>query len=55
MFIAELIGNVGADVEIKEFGEKSYVTFSVAYSDYAKNQDGTKCRTNSMDFGALVR
>lgn len=33
MLIAEVIGNIGNDAEIKEFGGKKYVSFSVAHTE----------------------
>lgn len=37
MLKAELIGNLGNDAEIKEFGGKKYVALSVATTEYAKD------------------
>ncbi len=42
MLVSEIIGNIGADAEIKNFGGKKYVSFSVAHSDYTKDQIGNK-------------
>lgn len=42
MFVSEIIGNIGADVEIKDFGGKEYVSFSVAHSEYGKDQQGNR-------------
>ena len=42
MLALEIIGNIGADAEIKDFGGKKYVSFSVAHSDYSKDQNGNK-------------
>ena len=39
---AELIGNLGNDAEIKEFGGKKYVSFSVATTEYAKDDQGNR-------------
>lgn len=40
MLQCEIIGNIGADAEIKDFGGKNYVSFSVAHSEYSKDQSG---------------
>lgn len=42
MLQCEIIGNIGADAEIKEFSGKKYVSFSVAHSDVSKDQQGNK-------------
>jgi single-strand DNA-binding protein len=42
MLVSEIIGNIGADAEIKEFSGKKYVSFSVAHSDFSKDQNGNK-------------
>lgn len=42
MFVSEIIGNIGADAEIKDFGGKEYVSFSVAHSEYGKDQQGNR-------------
>lgn len=38
----QLIGRLGKDPEVKEFGEKKKATFSIATSDSYKNQKGEK-------------
>jgi single-strand DNA-binding protein len=42
MLVSEIIGNIGADAEIKEFSGKKYVSFCVAHSDFSKDQNGNK-------------
>lgn len=42
MLQCEVIGNIGADAEIKEFGGKKYVSFNVAHSDVSKDQQGQR-------------
>lgn len=42
MLKAELIGNLGSDAEIKEFGGKKYVALSVATTEYAKDDQGNR-------------
>lgn len=42
MLQCEIIGNLGSDAEIKEFGGKKYVAFSVAHTDFGKDQNGNK-------------
>lgn len=42
MLQCEIIGNIGSDAEIKEFGGKKYVAFSVAHTDFGKDQNGNK-------------
>lgn len=42
MLKAELIGNLGNDAEIKEFGGKKYVALSIATMDYAKDEQGNR-------------
>ncbi len=42
MLKAEIIGTIGADAEVKEFGGKKYVSFSVACTEYSKDQKGNK-------------
>lgn len=48
MFISEIIGNLGADAQIKTFGEgsnaRNFVSFSVAHDYQVRNQDGTKSK-----------
>ena len=41
MLQIEVIGNIGADAEIKEFGGKKYVSFNVAHSERRKDANGT--------------
>ena len=38
----QLIGRLGKDPEVKEFGEKKRASFSIATSDSYKNQQGEK-------------
>lgn len=42
MFVSEIIGNLGADAEIKDFSGKKYVSFNVAHSEYGKDQQGNR-------------
>lgn len=42
MLKVEIIGNIGNDAEIKEFGEKKYVSFSVAHTEYQKDEQGNR-------------
>lgn len=42
MLKAELIGNLGSDAEIKEFGGKKYVALSIATTEYAKDDQGNR-------------
>ena len=42
MLKLEIIGNIGSDAEVKEFGGKKYVSFSVACTEYSKDQKGNK-------------
>lgn len=42
MLKAELIGNLGSDAEIKEFGGKKYVALSIATTEYAKDEQGNR-------------
>lgn len=42
MLKAEIIGNIGNDAEIKEFGGKRYVSFSVAHTEYQKDEQGNR-------------
>lgn len=41
MLQCEVIGNIGKDAEIKEFGGKNYVSFNVAHSERKMKVDGT--------------
>lgn len=43
MLQLEVIGNLGSDAEIKEFGGNKYVSLSVAHSE--KRKDGTESTT----------
>ena len=45
MLQIEVIGNIGADAEIKEFGGKKYVSFNVAHSERRKDANGTTVET----------
>ena len=50
MFKAEIIGNLGADAEIKEANGHKFVTFRVAHSETWKTEGGeTKERTQWID------
>lgn len=40
MFKAEIIGNIGADAEVKESNGSKFVTFRVAHSDHWKTESG---------------
>lgn len=42
MLVVEIIGNLGGDAEIKDFGGKKYVSFSVAHSEVSKDQQGNR-------------
>ncbi len=42
MLKLEIIGNIGNDAEIKEFGGKMYVSFSVAHTEYQKDEQGNR-------------
>lgn len=42
MLKVEIIGNIGNDAEIKEFGGKKYVSFSVAHTEYQKDEQGNR-------------
>ena len=42
MLQCEIIGNIGQDAEIKEFGGKKYVSFNVAHTDFGKDQSGNR-------------
>lgn len=42
MLRCEVIGNLGKDAEVKKLNEKEFVSFSVAHTEYTKNNDGTK-------------
>ena len=40
MLQCEIIGNIGNDAEIKDFGGKKYVSFNVAHSERKKDANG---------------
>lgn len=42
MLKVDIIGNLGGDAEIKEFGGKKYVSFSVAHTEYQKDEQGDR-------------
>lgn len=42
MFTASIIGNLGADAELKTINGKVYLTFRVAHSEKYTKQDGTQ-------------
>lgn len=42
MFKAIVIGNLGADAEVKQSNGREFVTFRVAHTNEFTNQDGTK-------------
>jgi len=42
MLQCEVIGNLGNDAEIKDFNGKKYVSFSIAHSDFNKEQNGSR-------------
>lgn len=42
MLKVEIIGNIGADAEVKEFNGKKYVSFSVAHTEYQKDEQGNR-------------
>lgn len=42
MLQCEVIGNLGNDAEIKDFNGKKYVSFSIAHSDFNKEQSGSR-------------
>jgi single-strand DNA-binding protein len=54
----QLIGRLGKDPEVKEFGDKKKVSFSIATSDSYKNQKGEKVEDtqwhNVVVWGALA-
>ena len=47
MLKCEVIGNIGADAEIKEFDGKKYVSFNVAHSEYRKDQSGNRVESTT--------
>ncbi len=42
MLVSEIIGNLGSDAEIRDFNGKNHVSFSVAHSEYGKDQYGNR-------------
>lgn len=42
MLQANLIGNIGADAEVKVYNGREFVAFRVAHNDSFKKEDGTK-------------
>lgn len=42
MLKLEVIGNLGADAEVKTINEREYVTFSVAHTERGKGEDNDK-------------
>lgn len=42
MLKVEIIGNIGADAEVKEFNGKKYVSFSVAHTEYQRDEQGNR-------------
>lgn len=54
----QLIGNLGKDPEVKTFGEKKKVSFTLATSDSYKNQKGEKVQDtqwhNIVIWGSLA-
>lgn len=40
MLTVEIIGNLGRDAEIKEFGGKKYTTFSLAHTENMRTAEG---------------
>lgn len=55
MLQIEVIGNIGADAEIKEFGGKKYVSFNVAHSERRKDASGTTVESTNMGVRSFVR
>ena len=47
MLQCEVIGNIGSDAEIKEFGGKKYVSFNVAHSERRKDANGTSVESTT--------
>lgn len=47
MLQLEVIGNIGNDAEIKEFGGKKYVSFNVAHSERRKDANGTSIESTT--------
>lgn len=41
MLIAQIIGNLGRDAEVKRIGEKDYISFSVASTEKQGDQENT--------------
>ena len=42
MLVAEIIGNIGNDAQVKDFNGKKYTAFNVAHSEKFKNQQGVE-------------
>lgn len=42
MIRVEIIGNLGADATIKEFGDQKYVSFSVGSNEVSKDEQGNR-------------
>lgn len=42
MLVSEVIGNLGYDAQVKEFGGRKYVSMSVAHSVFSKDQNGNR-------------
>lgn len=42
MLVSEVIGNLGYDAQVKEFGGRKYVSMSVAHSSFSKDQNGNR-------------
>ena len=62
MLQIEVIGNLGGDAEIKEFGGKKYVSMNVAHSEKRKDTNGTNVETTTWvsvlmygDGGSLIQ
>lgn len=53
MFISTIIGNLGADAEVKDSNGKKFVTLSIAESRKIKQQDGTE-RTITNWYDAII-
>lgn len=47
MLQCEVIGNIGNDAEIKEFGGKKYVAFNVAHSERRKDANGANVESTT--------
>lgn len=51
MLQLEVIGNLGSDAEIKEFGGNKYVSFNVAHSEKRKNGTETTVWVSVLMYG----